>query len=157
MKINEKLRRLRIEAGLSQEAFAAISYSSQNYIKQCEKGYVRPDRFVIESIADFFFIDPDIFADENNDVYLPEIGLPKKKVAEPAKQTTKPTTWKIDKRCDTCMYRSSSSGRTDGCLYILITGHMRGCPPGDKCDKYKKGDEVKHWKAIDLTNSGYGF
>lgn len=79
MKINEKLRRLRIEAGLSQEAFGVICYSSQSYVKQYEKGWMKPDKFVVEAIADYFFIDPEILSDESNDIYLPEFGLPKKK------------------------------------------------------------------------------
>ena len=48
MKINEKLRRLRIEAGLSQEAFGVICYSTQSYVKQYEKGWMKPDKFVVE-------------------------------------------------------------------------------------------------------------
>lgn len=29
------------------------------------------------------------------------------------------------------------------CQYILVTGHMRGCPVGDDCIKYEKGKRAK--------------
>ena len=157
MKINEKLRRLRIEAGLSQEAFGVICYSTQSYVKQYEKGWMKPDKFVIEAIADYFFIDPEILFDESNDIYLPEVGLPKKKASVRNKVAKSQKEPPISKRCSTCKYRSSISGRTDGCLYILATGHRRGCPAGDECDKYEKGEEVKRWKAIDLVGGGFDF
>lgn len=157
MKINEKLRRLRIEAGLSQEAFGAICYSSQGYVKQYEKGWIKPDDYVIEFIADYFFIDPDVFADESNDIYLPEFGLLKKRAQTKPQKNTGPKIALVSNRCSTCMYKSSTSGKMDGCIYILATGHRRGCPAGDECDKYEKGEEVKRWKAIDLVSGGFDF
>ena len=157
MKINEKLRRLRIEAGLSQEAFGAICYSSQGYVKQYEKGWIKPDDYVIEFIADYFFIDPDVLADESNDIYLPEFGLLKKRAQTKPQKNTDPKIALVSNRCSTCMYKSSTFGKTDGCIYILATGHRRGCPAGDECDKYEKGEEVKRWKAIDLVSGGFDF
>lgn len=38
-----------------------------------------------------------------------------------------------------CQYRASQNLKT--CDYILITGHMRGCPV-QNCDKYKPGKRV---------------
>lgn len=41
------------------------------------------------------------------------------------------------KKCKNCKYRTNfSGGNVYGCQYILITGHMRGCPVED-CTKYE--------------------
>lgn len=50
-------------------------------------------------------------------------------------------------QCRTCVYRSNQSNGDEpltrvGCDYILITGHMRGCPPAPNCEKYRKGKRI---------------
>ena len=44
------------------------------------------------------------------------------------------------KKCETCQFRGEAN--KNGCDYILIMGHRRGCSPED-CDKYKKGKRIK--------------
>lgn len=43
-------------------------------------------------------------------------------------------------RCGTCIYRGAQPPRSC-CNYILITGHMRGCPV-EGCSKYEKGEKI---------------
>lgn len=42
--------------------------------------------------------------------------------------------------CRTCVFRSA--GNRNGCDYIGIAGHSRGCSAED-CDRYEKGDRRK--------------
>lgn len=44
----------------------------------------------------------------------------------------------VTKRCRTCFYFCNNDRHfiCPTCDYMLITGHMRGCPAGDECDKY---------------------
>ena len=49
-------------------------------------------------------------------------------------------------KCKTCIYHSYIAGSYNStliCQYILITGHMRGCPAGDECIRYEKGKRLK--------------
>ena len=48
-------------------------------------------------------------------------------------------------KCSTCKYRTNmgKGARDKACYYIAITGHIRPCPPGDECTKYKKGKAMK--------------
>lgn len=46
------------------------------------------------------------------------------------------------KKCKTCKYRAYHS-EIYSCDYIFITGHSRGCDPGNKCTKYKKGNRIE--------------
>ena len=48
-------------------------------------------------------------------------------------------------KCATCKYRTElhfptirKGEKPIGCVYILHTGHMRGCSP-EECDKYEPG------------------
>lgn len=46
-----------------------------------------------------------------------------------------------------CKYRSTNRGSFVSCDYILIEKCVRGCPAGDKCDKYSPGPKViKNWQ-----------
>lgn len=40
------------------------------------------------------------------------------------------------------MFRAAANA-INGCDYILVTKHMRGCPV-DECDKYKRGKRIDH-------------
>lgn len=56
------------------------------------------------------------------------------------------------KRCSSCYFGTTYARMSDGqriCDYILITGHRRGCPAGDDCDKYRKGRRRPMKEAID--------
>lgn len=44
------------------------------------------------------------------------------------------------RRCRSCQYRGD--GRKNGCDYIYITGHMRGCMP-DQCFRYVMGSRLR--------------
>ena len=56
-----------------------------------------------------------------------------------------------DKRCKSCIYRSTT-GTYTCCLYIIYEGKRRGCDAGKNCDKYihatrkelAKRDNVSH-------------
>lgn len=43
-------------------------------------------------------------------------------------------------RCGSCIYRGAQPPQSC-CNYILITGHMRGCPV-EGCSKYEKGEKI---------------
>ena len=44
--------------------------------------------------------------------------------------------------CRTCKYRASDTNSKNGCDYIEIMGHSRGCSVTG-CDKYEKGKRIK--------------
>ena len=47
-----------------------------------------------------------------------------------------------------CKYRSKNRGTFTSCDYILIEGHMRGCPIGENCDKYSPGTKKQqNWQS----------
>ena len=48
-----------------------------------------------------------------------------------------------------CIYRGERY--LNGCDYIYFTGEMRGCQPGEKCDKFEYGDRLK--RRTDITVS----
>lgn len=59
---------------------------------------------------------------------------------KPAAPAVQPDT----RKCQRCIYWASISaagfaGADKFCSYILVTGHMRGCDPGEKCTKFKPG------------------
>ena len=47
---------------------------------------------------------------------------------------------KRKKKCSSCQFRGEVN--KNGCDYILIMGHRRGCSV-EECDKYKKGKRIK--------------
>lgn len=57
--------------------------------------------------------------------------------------------WNADrKKCKTCRYRQGPWDTRQGrgsCDYLEITGHSRGCAPGD-CDRYVKGPRLESRK-----------
>ena len=61
----------------------------------------------------------------------------------------------VDRRwCKTCKYRSSrNKGENgNGCDYVVIEGHSRGCNV-ENCDKYQKGDPVSKKKQPSFYGS----
>lgn len=48
-----------------------------------------------------------------------------------------------------CFYRSENAGEFVSCDFLLITGELRGCPIGDECTRYKKGDRKRKWMNND--------
>ena len=52
----------------------------------------------------------------------------------------KAETWSRCKRYKTCKYRGAKYD-PNHCDYALITGHLRGCDPGE-CDKYEEGERL---------------
>lgn len=49
------------------------------------------------------------------------------------------------KKCKTCVYRASPFA-DNGCDYIIIERHSRGCSP-ENCDKYKRGPKIRLQKG----------
>lgn len=54
-------------------------------------------------------------------------------------------------RCSTCMYRAGKS-EPNGCDYILITGHSRGCSV-EECDKHERQPRSRK-KPVMLSRKG---
>ena len=52
-------------------------------------------------------------------------------------------------KCETCKYRARGYGIKNGCDYILLKGHSRGCSV-EECNKYVEEDRVKRIKTIAL-------
>ena len=60
------------------------------------------------------------------------------------------------KRCDRpCRYRASEYA-INGCDYLSITGHSRGCPPCEECTKFEEGERLTvimdEWKVPKLPS-----
>lgn len=51
-------------------------------------------------------------------------------------------------RCGLCIYRGAQPPQSC-CNYILITGHMRGCPV-EGCSKYEKGEKIIIVEDVDM-------
>lgn len=51
-------------------------------------------------------------------------------------------------RCSSCIYRGAQPPGSC-CNYILITGHMRGCPVIG-CSKYEKGEKIIIVEDVDM-------
>ena len=51
-------------------------------------------------------------------------------------------------RCGSCVYRGAQPPQSC-CNYILITGHMRGCPV-EGCSKYEKGEKIIIVEDVDM-------
>lgn len=49
----------------------------------------------------------------------------------------------VTDRCKACVYSGSihKKSPTYYCIYILFAGHSRGCPAGDKCNKFIAGSK----------------
>lgn len=49
---------------------------------------------------------------------------------------------KTREKCEKCFYSTEFSGLGNknyiGCGYILVTGHSRGCPASENCEKFKR-------------------
>lgn len=55
-------------------------------------------------------------------------------------------------RCKSCQHRTNVTGMIHGegniaCAYIIDTHQRRGCPAGDKCDKYAQGKTVRRFRG----------
>lgn len=62
------------------------------------------------------------------------------------------------KRCSRpCKYRAAITS-INGCDYLSITGHSRGCQPGEECTKFEEGERSKlimdEWSAPKVTMEG---
>lgn len=44
-------------------------------------------------------------------------------------------------KCRSCIYKASSTA-VNGCDYIVIMKHSRGCSP-EECDKYIRGKRIR--------------
>lgn len=44
----------------------------------------------------------------------------------------------VSERCEKCKYKGEVFFGELCCDYILITGKKRGCPAGDKCNKFEE-------------------
>lgn len=55
-------------------------------------------------------------------------------------------------RCKSCIHHTNVTGLILGegniaCAYIIDTHQRRGCPAGDKCDKFVEGKAVRRFKT----------
>lgn len=55
------------------------------------------------------------------------------------------------KRCGRpCKFRAPDTA-ANGCDYLSITGHSRGCPPCDECTRFERGERsqviMDEWKV----------
>lgn len=69
----------------------------------------------------------------------------KKKTEKPVeKPVERPKGWNKDRKgCRKCKYRNGSKSHTpNGCNYIMVEGHSRGCKVED-CTVFKKGSVIK--------------
>lgn len=74
-----------------------------------------------------------------------------RKVQEPIKR---PKGWNADRRaCKKCMFRGDRNRQVNGCDYIILASHSRGCRAED-CDKYVKGARLKH--NVHAHKNGFG-
>ena len=49
---------------------------------------------------------------------------------------------KVKKCKRPCVYRAHEKA-LNGCDYLSMTGHSRGCPPGEKCTRFEQGERKK--------------
>lgn len=56
-------------------------------------------------------------------------------------------------KCKTCKYKAGEDAMYK-CNYITIVGHSRGCEPGNKCTKYKRGKKIENKNIINFDRSG---
>lgn len=51
----------------------------------------------------------------------------------------------VDKTCKGCMYKTRMSGveKLEACIYIIVTGKRRPCPPGKGCTVREVGRRRK--------------
>ena len=59
----------------------------------------------------------------------------------------KPKERKPGDGCKGCCYRRRESGCT-ACNYSVLTGELRGCPPGEGCIRYKKATKGERQRAF---------
>lgn len=52
-------------------------------------------------------------------------------------------------KCRNCKYHGYSSGFIT-CDYLVITGHSRGCKPGENCEKYERSQKARCVRPNDL-------
>ena len=76
MTIGDKFKALRLALGLDQMAMAEQLYCSAAYLSQVEKGWCKPQHYLLERLNELYAIDPDEFGDESNRSYLPPGGIP---------------------------------------------------------------------------------
>lgn len=50
-------------------------------------------------------------------------------------------------KCNSCKYRTKTENMTC-CNYILVTGHMRQSPFGNKCEKYMRGKQAQSLDSV---------
>ena len=77
MELKDKLKKLRVEAGLSQEALADLIHVSRSAIAKYENGGGKPSEETLKLIADYFNVDVNYFNDDVNieKTNRPKVGL----------------------------------------------------------------------------------
>lgn len=146
MTVGEKFKALRLALGLDQMAMAEQLYCSAAYLSQVEKGWCKPQHYLLERLNELYAIDPDEFGDESNRSYLPPGGIParlrytsptrgnpKKRRTPRAPEPPAPQTPRCGKLCRKCWFHSNT---WDTCDFFEITGVLRGCPIGDDCVRF---------------------
>lgn len=134
---NYALFHARMRMGITQTEMAKrLGYTQENYSKY-ESGETIPDK----RIRQF----SEMFGEPEQTIRQFMISREKKKVvnSQPDKNRCN------CKKCKSCFFATKPSKNcVTTCDYILITGHMRGCPPGEDCIKFKpRGNTRKKRRA----------
>lgn len=61
---------------------------------------------------------------------------------------------KRPKPCRGCIYAGWTSSWDPCCDYILMTGHMRPCPPGAGCTEKRSAQHTIDWEAARAAYDG---
>ena len=113
---SEKIRKLRIEAGLLQRELAEILDVSTSTIKHWESGRQQPDPEHLKALCEYFGEQPTRKPSAPVDNHLAQYS----------------------KRCRECQYLwGNRYSGTLLCDYFGRTGELRGCPGGDNCTKFE--------------------
>ena len=147
MTVYDKLRLL--GEAVTQEKAAEAMGVSPYYFRQVLRDKYRVGRHYIENLASVYPIDVDDFLDETKDFTPPQKKQPKKQ--RTAKRGKPQRT--ISDRCKGCDYYGGCY--TETCDFFLLTGERRGCPPGDKCERYKPRTHRRTPKYTDYGGDIY--
>ena len=142
MTVYDKLRLL--GEAVTQEKAAEAMGVSPFYFRQILRSHYSVGRHYIENLASVYMFDVDDFLDETKDFTPPQKKQPKKQ--RTAKRGKPQRT--ISDRCKGCDYYGGCY--TETCDFFLLTGERRGCPPGDKCERYKPRTTTRRFWPMDL-------
>ena len=148
MTVHDKLRAL--GEAVTQEKAAEAMGVSPFYFRQILRSHFPVGRYYIENLAKVYPVDVDDFLDETRDFSPPQKKARGKKRTAAKRGNPQRT---ISGRCKGCDYYGGHYTKT--CDFFLLTGKRRGCPPGDKCSRYKPRTHRREPKFIDFGGDIY--